>query len=170
MTERRPDRHPDGPHGAGHEGYTPDRDINIRAVVGSGLALVLATALGMAVSWWLAVGLRGHLEEEDPRPPTLIEAQMPYEPPSPNLQIAPADELAAARAEEAQLLGSWEWADAARSKARVPIERGMELLLQTRPGAEAFDAPAPRAPMATPAPPDQGSGEATPDQEETDGV
>ncbi len=133
----RGERHP----GAGHQGagQPTDGELNVKAILGTGIALLVATLLGMAVSWWLSVGMRGHLEGDDPPPPTLLEAQMPYDPPSPNLQIDPRGELAAARAEEEALLTTWEWADAGRTRARVPIERAMELLLTTRPGAEAFD-------------------------------
>ena len=126
------------PEAARHQ--APDSDVNVKAVVATGVALLLATALGAAVAWWLAVGLRDGLEERDPNPPTLIEAQMPYQPPSPNLQTNPTAELAAARAEEEAVLGTYGWIDATQTTARVPIERAMQLLLATRPGAEAFDA------------------------------
>ena len=42
------------------------------------------------------------------------------------------------RAEEAAILQSFAWSDAAETAARVPIERAMTLLLETRSGAEAF--------------------------------
>jgi hypothetical protein len=131
MSDERRHRHPGG--------FTPDRELNVKAVLATGVALLVATAAGMAISWWLSAALRGHLEGADPGPPTLVEAQMLYEPPSPNLQLDPSDELATARAEEEAILTTYAWTDATESRARVPIERGMQLLLETRPGAEAFD-------------------------------
>ncbi len=120
-------------------GQPLDSELNVKAILGTGIALLVATVLGMAISWWVSVGMRTYLTNEDPPPPTLLEAQMPYEPPSPNLQTDPLGELATSRAEEEALLAVWEWADPGHTKARVPIERAMELLLATRPGAEAFD-------------------------------
>lgn len=118
--------------------HTPDRELDVRAVILTGLALAVATALAALASWWLSIGLRDRLEAQDPEPPVLIETMMPYQPPSPNLQTDPASELAEARSEEETILGTYEWNDEARTSARVPIERAMELLLETRPGAEAF--------------------------------
>jgi hypothetical protein len=128
----------------------PDSELRLQAVVATGVALAVVTALAAAVTWWLAVALRDRLENRDPAPPALVEAQMPYRPPSPNLQLAPENELAAARAEEEALLGAYAWTDAAQSAARVPIERAMELLLERRPGAEALAGPTPEgaAPVA----------------------
>lgn len=134
------DKHssPDMPSGG-----RPDRELNIKAVVGVGIALALATALGALASWWLSVALRDDLERQDPAPPVLLEAQIPYEPPGPNLQTDPEAELLVMRTEEAVILESYAWSDAGHTAARVPIERAMRLLLETRPGAEAF-APAVR--------------------------
>ena len=127
------ERHADTGHGPAKDG-----ELNVKAILGTGLALLVATALGMAVSWWLSVDLREYLEGHDPQPPALREAQIPWEPPGPRLQTNPADELATARAEEDALLETYEWGNADQSEARVPIERGMEILLESRPGAEAF--------------------------------
>lgn len=129
------------PHGS-PASAPPDADLNIKGVVAVGIGLALATGLAALVSWWLSLGLRDRLSAEDPPPPTLIEAQMPHRPPSPNLQIDPAGELAAMRVEEEVILGSYEWSDATETSARVPIERAMEMLLETRPEAAAFTDPA----------------------------
>ena len=116
----------------------PDRDLNIKAVVAVGIALAVATALAAVFSWWVSVGLRGFLEGRDARPPALLEARIPYQPPGPQLETSPEAALAATRAREQGTLTSYEWADAGETAARVPIERAMEILLETRPHAEAF--------------------------------
>ena len=147
--------------------YTPDRDLNIRAVVLTGIALAVATALAAVVSWWLSVGLRGLLEARDPAPPVLLEARQPHLPPSPNLQTDPEGELAGLRAAEDQALRTYAWSDDARTAARVPIERAMDLLLEARPGAEAFTA-APEAAGPESGEPAGAEGEAAPASEVND--
>jgi len=127
--------------------WPPDSELNAKLVVVVGLALLLSIALAGAVAWWFSMALRDHLEAQDPPPPVLIEAQSPYEPPTPHLEIEPAAQLQALRAEESEILGSYGWIDEAGGVVRVPIERGMELLLETRADGRAF-------------------GEATPESEE----
>lgn len=49
-------------------------------------------------------------------------------PPAPRLQVdAPAD-LAAMRAQEDQVLGSYGWVDRSEGKVRIPIDRAMDLI------------------------------------------
>jgi len=118
--------------------WPPDSELNAKLVVVVGLGLLLSIALAAAVAWWLAVALRGGLEAQDPPPPVLIEAQSAYEPPTPRLEIDPAVQLRQLHAEEDETLGSYGWVDEAGGVARVPIERGMELLLETRADGRAF--------------------------------
>lgn len=116
-----------------------DGELNVKAIVAVGLALLLATAAAGGLSWWLAQTLRERMIGQDPPPPVLLEAQAPYLPPTPNLQIDSEAQLRELRSEEAQVLGTWGWSDSSGDVARVPIERGMELLLETRPDARAFE-------------------------------
>jgi len=117
-----------------------DGELNVRAIMVVGLALLLATVAAGGISWWLAQALRERMIDQDPPPPVLLEAQAPYLPPTPNLQIDSEAQLRGLRAEEAETLGTWGWNSSSADDARVPIERGMELLLETRPKARAFSA------------------------------
>lgn len=118
--------------------WPPDSELNAKAVVVVGVALLLSTALAAAVVWWLSLALRDDLEAQDPPPPVMLEAQSPYEPPTPRLEIDPAVQLHALRAEEDEILGSYGWIDETAGVVRVPIERAMELLLETHADGRAF--------------------------------
>ena len=120
--------------------WPPDSDLNARAVLVVGIGLLLATALAAAAVWWLSVALRDTLAAEDPPPPILSEAQAPHVPPGPRVEVDPAALLRTLRAEENALLETYGWVDETSDVVRVPIERGMELLLETRPDGRAFGA------------------------------
>ena len=121
--------------------WPPDSDLKVKPVVVVGVTLLLATALVAAAVWWLSLAMRTKLEAQDPAPPVLLEAQSDYAPPAPNLETDPAALLETLRAEESELLDTYGWVDEAAGVVRVPIERGMELLLETRPDGLAFGEP-----------------------------
>ena len=106
------------------------RDLDIRAIVifGIGLTALVLVASGLM---WLASGLlRSWEQAKDPPPPILPEAQAPYEPPGPRLQIDPAAEMRALRAEEEAILTTYEWVDREAGIARIPIDRAIELMVE----------------------------------------
>ncbi|MDX1644193.1 MAG: hypothetical protein R3244_07545 [Thermoanaerobaculia bacterium] len=138
--------------------WPPDSELQVGKVVLAGVALALATALASVAMWYLSVALRDALKADDPAPPALLEAMAPYEPPSPRLQVQPAEDLRALRAEERAVLESYGWVDEAAGTARVPIDRAMELLLEMHPEGRAFGTPEGSAtsdPAASAASPDE---------------
>jgi hypothetical protein len=52
-------------------------------------------------------------------------------PPEPRLQVSPAQELAKIRADEDALLYSYGWVDRATGVVHIPINRAIDLLLET---------------------------------------
>lgn len=138
--ERHPERTP------AH--WPPDSELKVKTIVAAGLALAGATALAAVAMWYLSIGLKERMEARDPAPPALLEAQMPQEPPSPRLETQPGRQLRALRTEEDELLTTYAWVDESSGIARVPIDRGMELLLELRPDGRAFAAPPGAAPPA----------------------
>lgn len=143
--------------------WPPDRELRVKTVLAVGAALALATALSAVAMWYLSLDLRSEMVAKDPPPPVLIEAQMPHQPPNPRLETEPQELLRQLRAEEHQELETYTWVDEAGGIARVPIERAMELLLETRPDARAFGPP-----DATASSPSSGS-EAARTEEASDG-
>jgi hypothetical protein len=118
--------------------WPPDRELSVKAIVGTGLALLLATALAGLLVWWVAGFLTKQLDAQDAPRPVLLEAQAPYEPPGPRLSTNPAELLRALRAEEDTVLGSYGWVDETNEIVHVPIDSAMEMLLETNPEARAF--------------------------------
>jgi hypothetical protein len=111
-----------------HE-QTFDREIGLRGIVwfavGLGLLIVVS---GFAV-WGLFQYLRAR---EAARPvqvsPLLLQEGVPSVP-EPHLQTTPEEDLRALRAAEDSLLHSYGWVEQEKGIARVPVERGVELLL-----------------------------------------
>ncbi len=118
--------------------WPPDRELNVKAVVGTGLALLLTTGLSALLVWWVADLLTDRLKAQDAPPPVLLEAQAPYGPPGPRVTTDPAALLHALRAEEDAVLESYGWVDETNELVRVPIENAIQMLLETNPEARAF--------------------------------
>lgn len=129
--------------------WPPDAELKVGRVVLAGVGLAAATALAAVAMWYLSVGLREAIEEDDPAAPTLLEALAPYEPPSPRLQVQPAEDLRQLRTEERAVLESYAWVDEAAGIARVPIDRAIELLLETQSESRAFGGPEGGGPAQT---------------------
>jgi hypothetical protein len=125
-----------------HESSRFDREINLRAILFSGVGLVGVTIIAAALMWWLLKGFEGHDERHDPRP-TPIEAANPQQPPpEPRLQVAPGfvvsnsgataqsdrEDMAAQAATESRLLQQPAWIDQGKGTLRVPIDVAMEVV------------------------------------------
>jgi len=102
------------------------RDLRVGAVVLFGAAVVIVGVilhLGVAA---LFSALRRAAVRAD-RPPHPL-ARTPALPPSPRLEVAPRAALEALRREEEQLLHSYGWVDRPQGRARIPIERALDLI------------------------------------------
>jgi hypothetical protein len=61
------------------------------------------------------------------------------EPPAPRLQVVPEQDLAAFRAQEDAILGSYAWVEKDRGIVRIPVEEAMRIVAER--GLPAFPAP-----------------------------
>jgi hypothetical protein len=102
-----------------------DREVNVRAIVGFVLSLVVLMLVVAAIMFVASGRLKEHLAAQDPPPSPLPEANEPYTPPLPHLQSEPTADLAALRAEEDLVLSSYAWVDKDAGIVRVPIEEAM---------------------------------------------
>jgi len=136
MSEEHPrkDRPADVPHRPG-EVHTPDsvqydRDLNIRGVVWSALALAVGTIAILFVVWWLFLGL-GRLEKaSDPPAPALREVRERRLPPEPRLQADADGDMLKLRATEDQRIARPGWIDRQQGTARIPVDLAIDVLLR----------------------------------------
>lgn len=103
------------------------RDINVRAIVGFGVALVIAAIfvfIGLYGLLWYYERTAEHVREVSP-----IEVTPPIRP-EPRLQVSPPTDLAELRAAEDKILQTYDWVDKERKAVRIPIDRAMEILAE----------------------------------------
>ena len=102
-----------------------DRELNLKGIVGFGIALVAATVLAAALMWVLTGFLRHSAAQDDPPLAILPEARSQGEPPAPQLQADPTTDLAILRRRESDILNHYAWVDETTGVIRVPIDVAM---------------------------------------------
>ena len=116
----------------------PERDVDVRAVAWTGLAIAAAIAI--------VIGTVFVLLRVWSVPPGADRLRLPYAVviDGPALQSAPQPELGAERAAKARLLTTSAWLDDAHGIVRIPIATAMRVLVeQGRRADAAAPAPAP---------------------------
>jgi hypothetical protein len=119
---------PDEPNHANGNGM--DRELDLKAIVFTGIGLALLLIGAAALMWPLSTGLRSFAARIDQPTPALPEAATQPLPPEPRLQTDPARELAEMRREEELRLSTYEWVSESTGVARIPIDRAIELLVE----------------------------------------
>ena len=117
---QRPQRDPDDP---GHE----TRDVNVRntALVMAGLALAAVTVVGTMI-WMMSTFAAS---QRQALPALTPQQTARLAPPPPNLQADPYADLDRQRAATAAHLAGYGYRDEARTRARIPIGRAMDLIV-----------------------------------------
>jgi hypothetical protein len=157
MSEQKHHRPADVPHRPG-EVHTPDavqydRDLNVRGVVLSAVALAAVTLLALLLMWWLYAGLAKLGKASDPPPPALREVRERRLPPEPRLQANADGDMLTLRAAEDQSLERATWIDQKQGTVRIPVDLAIDVLLRRGlPAASGSPAAVPGAPAA-PTPP-----------------
>ena len=107
-----------------------ESDVDIRAILGFGAALI-AVAAAVHI---LIFGLFGFFERREgvkvPAAYPLAAAEGHREPPEPRLQTDPRQDMADLRAREDDRLGSYGWVDKNAGIVRIPIDAAMQLTLE----------------------------------------
>jgi hypothetical protein len=103
------------------------QDVTLHTMVYSALGLAVLVILGFLASLFV---FRYYVRVQKLGPPASPFDNTRTLPPPPLLQVHPAEDLKAYRAEEDAILGSYGWADKSAGTVRIPIERAMELSLQ----------------------------------------
>ncbi len=68
-------------------------------------------------------------QRREQRPQLTAEQTARLQPPKPNLQAHPVGDLAMLRANENRLLHGYGWIDPGHTRARIPIERALTLMV-----------------------------------------
>lgn len=117
-------------HDAGKHGEPFDREIGLRGIVWFAVGLALLIVVSGFAMWGLFTYLRAREAARPTRvPPILVQEGVPSVP-EPRLQTTPEQDLRAMRAAEDSLLHSYGWVDREKGIVRVPVERGVEMLLR----------------------------------------
>ncbi len=104
------------------------RDINVRVIAGFGVVLVIAAVIVHLGLYWLLFYYE-RTAAEQAREVSPIEVT-PTMPPEPRLQVSPAADLAAMRADEDEMLHTYGWIDKEKKLVRIPIDRAMEIVVE----------------------------------------
>lgn len=140
-----PAAHPHQP--VRHEGEgTYDREIDLRGIFWTGLALAVTIIVSCLLMWWLLKGFNTLDARRDLPPPALPEARRQAPPPEPRLEVGATENLRVLRAEEDNLLGHSEWINRGQGSVRVPIDVAMEVIARRGWGADANAGTAPTTP------------------------
>ena len=105
-------------------------DVNIRAILGFGAALVVVAAVVHLLIYGLFSYFDGREGVKVPSAYPLAASQGHHEPPEPRLQTDPRQDLADMRAKEDEVIGSYGWVDKNAGIVRIPIDAAMKLTLE----------------------------------------
>ena len=113
-----------------HPAHHEESDVNIRAILGFGAALlIVATVVHLLIYVLFGYFTSREGVKVPPEYPLAAAAGL-REPPEPRLQINPRQDLADLRAKEDELLGSYGWVDRNAGVVRIPIDAAMKLTLE----------------------------------------
>jgi hypothetical protein len=105
-------------------------DVNIRAILGFGAALiVVATVIHLLIYVLFRYFDAREAQRVAPQYPLAI-AQESRLPPEPRLQTNPRQDLADLRAKEAEILATYGWVDRNSGIVRIPIDEAIRLTLE----------------------------------------
>ena len=102
-------------------------DVDPRAIARSGAILAGTIVVTLLLVYGFMEYLSARRAKLDVPVSPLARPQIP---PIPRLQVNPAEELAAMRAREEEILNSYGWIDREEGLVRIPIARAKELLAE----------------------------------------
>jgi hypothetical protein len=103
-------------------------DVDVKGILRFGGALAIV-ALVIHIALY---GLLLYYDQRETRRATPMPSAQTKEepPPEPRLRVAPRADLLEMRRAEDQVLNSYSWVDREKNIVRVPIERGMEIIVK----------------------------------------
>lgn len=117
--------HQDNP-GIVHE----ESDVNVRAILGYGLGLLIVAVIVHVFLWWLQGTYARQNERAQTQVYPMAAGQQDRLPPSPRFQENPQQELLDLRAKHEELLNGYGWVNKESGIARIPIEDAMKMVVE----------------------------------------
>jgi hypothetical protein len=105
-------------------------DIRFRSILQALVLLVVGLAVVLVLTWFTYLGFRQTYESRDAR--RSLAGRAAEEPPRPRLEISPAADYERYFHAQSEALNTYGWASRSERKARIPIERAMELLVERK--------------------------------------
>jgi len=132
MAELHLPHHGNVPHEADEnpEVHHETSDVNIRAILGFGVGLIVVGIGINFIVWLLFQYFTSRKAQRVPPAYPLAVSQGERMPPEPRLQTTPREDLRELRASEDELLSSYGWVDRNAGIVRIPINEAMRLTLE----------------------------------------
>ncbi len=111
-------------NGSGHE----KKEVSIKIIVETLIGLTISVAVACVVVW--AVFYLFKVKNPDR---ISADSGLTQYPPSPTLQVHPADELKDLRTMEDQVLNGYRWVDPKTGIVHIPIEKAIDAVVTTLP-------------------------------------
>jgi hypothetical protein len=137
-----------------HDAHEFDREISLKGITWTTVALVAMVVVSAALMWWLLRGFARYDDRHDVRPSPIAATNPQQPPPAPRLQVAPGFEVVnpqeggkpTARSDredmqherdaEDKALLQPRWIDQGQGTVRVPIEAAMRVIAARGVGPE----------------------------------
>jgi hypothetical protein len=119
---------PNPPKAHAPETESFDREINVRGIVVSGVALVVVCLAASLLVWWLLKGFERFDEKRDVRLSPIEKAHPQPPPPAPVLQTDPVTDMTAMREREDRELNQAAWIDRRQGLVRLPLADAIDIV------------------------------------------
>ena len=107
-----------------------ESDVNVGAILGFGLGLVVLAVIVHLFLWWLQSRYTTQTERAQTIAYPRAVGQQDQLPPEPRLQNNPQQELSDLRARQQKQLDAYGWVNKDSGVARIPITEAMKIVVQ----------------------------------------
>jgi hypothetical protein len=107
-----------------------ESDVNVRAILGFGLALLVAAVIIHVFLWWLQIVYQRQTDRAQMQVYPLAAGQQEELPPMPRLQEHPQQDMRELRERQRALLNGYSWVNRDTGIARIPVEEAMRMVVE----------------------------------------
>jgi hypothetical protein len=107
-----------------------ESDVNVRAILGFGLALLVAAVIIHVFLWWLQIVYQRQTDRAQMQVYPLAAGQQEELPPMPRLQEHPQQDMRELRERQRALLNGYSWVNRDTGIARIPVEEARRMVVE----------------------------------------